>query len=109
MEFPPTLWRSAAHGRSIRTDGLANAAKNGRKSRSTIVDGRFLRIEMRLRALRARSSRGGLPAQETFPAKYRPSLSRLKGHRGFPAALRTGGHGFGAKRTRRRAPLALGF
>jgi hypothetical protein len=64
---------------------------------------------MRLRALRARSSRGGLPAQETFPAKYRPSLSRLKGHRGFPAALRTGGHGFGAKRTRRRAPLALGF
>ena len=38
--------------------------------------------------------RGTFPAQEAFPAKDRTPLSRLEGNRGFPAALRTGGHGF---------------
>jgi len=36
-------------------------------------------------------------------------LCRLKRHRGFPATLRTGGHGFGFSKTRARTALAFGF
>jgi hypothetical protein len=64
---------------------------------------------MQPRFLGACSSRGSFAAEEAFPAKYRPSLSRLEGHRGLPAALGTCGHGFGARRTGWRATLALGF
>jgi len=39
------------------------------------------------------------PAQETFPAVHRPSLSRLEGDGGFTATLRARGHGFGLGET----------
>ncbi len=54
--------------------------------------------------------RGGraLAAQEALAAKDRTALSRLEGHRGFPAALRAGGHrlGFGIAA---RCSLPLGL
>jgi hypothetical protein len=58
----------------------------------------------------ARAAR--FPAQETFPAIHRATLSRFKGDCGFTAALRARGHGFGfgepATTTPRRT-LALGL
>jgi len=47
-----------------------------------------------------------LPAQETFAAIYRTALSRLERHRGFPPALRTGGHRLRLGEPARR-PLTL--
>ena len=54
--------------------------------------------------------RSRLPAQEAFPAVYRPALSRLKRHCRLPAALGARRHGlrFGKARPARRS-LAFGL
>jgi hypothetical protein len=53
--------------------------------------------------------RGRLSAQKALAAIDRPALSRFKGHRGFPTALRAGGHGFRFVKARGRGTLALGL
>jgi hypothetical protein len=50
-----------------------------------------------------------LTAEEALPAIDRPALSRLEGHRGFPTALRAGGHGFRFVKPRGRRTLTLGL
>jgi hypothetical protein len=57
----------------------------------------------------ARYSRRALATEEAFPAKHRPALGRLEGHRGFPTALRAGGHGLGFVEARSWGTLALGL
>jgi len=49
----------------------------------------------------------GLPAQEALAAIDRTPLRRFEGNRGFPAALRALGHGFGFRKTRSGRTLAL--
>ena len=58
----------------------------------------------------ARSARRralGFARQEAFPAKYRAPLRRLERNRGFPTALRAGGHGLAFGKT--AATRALAF
>src|ERR1700683_3485803 len=56
-----------------------------------------------------RHRRGGLPAEEALPAIHWPALGWLKGHRGFPAALRAGRHGFRLGKARGRGTRPLGL
>ncbi len=53
--------------------------------------------------------RSSLPAEEALAAIYRPALGWLEGYRGFPAALRAGGHGFRLGKARGRGTRALGL
>jgi len=62
-----------------------------------------------LRLSIAPHGRRSLPAQEAFPAIYWPPLGWLKWHRGFPAALRAGGHGFRFGKARGRRTRAFGL
>jgi len=50
-----------------------------------------------------------LPAEEAFAAIHWPALGWLKGYRGFPTALRAGGHGFRFGKARGRRTRTLGF
>lgn len=47
--------------------------------------------------------------EEAFPAINRPALGRFERYRGFAAALRTHGHGFGLGEARPRRTLPLGL
>jgi hypothetical protein len=52
---------------------------------------------------------GSFTAQKALAAIDWPALCWLKWHRGFPTALRAGGHGFRFGKARGRGALAFGF
>jgi hypothetical protein len=52
---------------------------------------------------------GGFSAEEALPAVDRAALRRFEWDRGFTAALRARGHGFGFGKTSATTPLALGL
>jgi len=70
---------------------------------------RIERLPRLCSAISSNSRRGYLSAEETFAAVNRSTLCRLEGHRGFPTALRAGGHGFRFGKARGRRTLAFGF